>query len=32
MATTSIRLAESALDDLHGVMEGYVQQGTPDGR
>ena len=30
MATTSIRLAESALDDLHGVMEWYVQQGIPD--
>ncbi|MFO8003345.1 type II toxin-antitoxin system RelE/ParE family toxin [Thioalkalivibrio sp.] len=30
MATTSIRLAESALDELHGEMTRYVQQGIPD--
>lgn len=30
MATASIRLAESALDDLHGIIEWYVEQNLPD--
>lgn len=30
MATASIHLAASAFDDLHGIMEWYVEQGIPD--
>jgi toxin ParE1/3/4 len=30
MATASIHLAESALDDLHGIMEWYFERGVPD--
>jgi len=30
MATTSIYLAESALDDLHGIIEWHVEQNVPD--
>lgn len=30
MATTSIHLAESALDDLHGIIEWHVEQNVPD--
>jgi len=30
MATASIQLAASALDDLHGIMEWYVEQDVPD--
>jgi plasmid stabilization system protein ParE len=30
MATTSSHLAQSALDDLQGIIEWYVQQDIPD--
>ncbi|MCG5517081.1 MULTISPECIES: type II toxin-antitoxin system RelE/ParE family toxin [unclassified Ectothiorhodospira] len=30
MTKASIHLAESALDDLRGVMEWYVEQNAPD--
>ena len=30
MAIASIHLTESALDDLHGIMEWYGEQGIPD--
>jgi len=30
MATASIHLAESALGDLHGIIEWHVEQNVPD--
>ena len=30
MATASIHLAESALNDFHGIIEWYVEQNVPD--
>ncbi|AGA35154.1 Death on curing protein, Doc toxin [Thioalkalivibrio nitratireducens DSM 14787] len=30
MAAASIHLAESALDDLHGIIDWHVEQNVPD--